>query len=377
MPVSPQMDQITPFADSAMRLLREKWANPNMLAEEIFPIFQTGIPTVMGRTTIQVNYGSTEDGAALTLENFGTGDFVDFNDQYGNSVFRIDQFGSVYAAGQIQTVGTKPRPGEPSKKFPLKRPKDPVFTRRRPLILWDTPADITEGAALSGTQLNARATDDDSGRELAGTFAYDPPSGTVLAEGDGQPLFVLFTPKDLNLYLRVSKTVFINVNGSGGIVTHPVLTGATDFLDYSPVAESSYLDQGLTAEGQDPSNVMVAGTVTFTPNENTSPVAGTTSIHVVFAPTDTVTYDGSSADLGITVNLSPLLGSAVVTSSDGSSVIVDEIDLGLGVTVPAGESATVDPITGDSTINPGDSGMTVVMRYDRDDEAWYYTYSYP
>ena len=52
-----------------------------------------------------------------------------------------------------------------------------------PVITWPTPAAITYGTALSGTQLNATAP-----AGIAGTFVYTPASGAVLGAGAGQTL---------------------------------------------------------------------------------------------------------------------------------------------------------------------------------------------
>jgi len=69
-----------------------------------------------------------------------------------------------------------------------------------PVITWNDPADIVYGMALDGTQLNAVATDPDTGNPVAGNFVYTPDAGTVLDAGDGQTLYVLFTPDDLAYY---------------------------------------------------------------------------------------------------------------------------------------------------------------------------------
>jgi hypothetical protein len=77
-------------------------------------------------------------------------------------------------------------------------------------ITWNNPADITYGTALSSTQLNATAS-------VAGTFAYNPPAGTILGAGATQPLVALFTPTDPN-YSSNSATVYINVNKAAPII---------------------------------------------------------------------------------------------------------------------------------------------------------------
>jgi hypothetical protein len=61
-----------------------------------------------------------------------------------------------------------------------------------PAVAWASPAAITYGTALSGTQLNATA-------NVAGTFVYSPVSGSVLTVGPHN-LSVTFTPTDTPKY---------------------------------------------------------------------------------------------------------------------------------------------------------------------------------
>jgi hypothetical protein len=63
-----------------------------------------------------------------------------------------------------------------------------TVSKATPTITWATPAAITYGTALSGTQLNASTSP-------SGTFVYTPASGTVLGAGS-QTLSVTFTPTD-------------------------------------------------------------------------------------------------------------------------------------------------------------------------------------
>jgi hypothetical protein len=72
-----------------------------------------------------------------------------------------------------------------------------------PSITWDNPADITDGTALSETQLNANAS-------VLGSFVYDPASGTVLSEGT-HTLRVDFTPSDATNLTTASSNVSIKI----------------------------------------------------------------------------------------------------------------------------------------------------------------------
>ena len=75
----------------------------------------------------------------------------------------------------------------------------------KPTITWAAPAAITQGTALSATQLDATAS-------VPGTFVYTPPIGTVLAAGAAQTLSVTFTPTDATDYTTATATTTITVN---------------------------------------------------------------------------------------------------------------------------------------------------------------------
>src|SRR5208283_1123457 len=71
-------------------------------------------------------------------------------------------------------------------------------------LTWATPAAITYGTALSGTQLDATST-------LPGSFVYTPAAGAVLNAGT-QTLSVTFTPTDTADYTSATATVSLVVN---------------------------------------------------------------------------------------------------------------------------------------------------------------------
>jgi hypothetical protein len=109
-------------------------------------------------------------------------------------------------------------------------PTDTVYTtafktvtisvaKATPVVTWAYPAAITAGTALSATQLNATA-------NVAGTFVYTPPAGTVLNAGAGQMLSVTFTPTDAVNYVSVTRTVVIDVVPVGAPVITDVAPGS-------------------------------------------------------------------------------------------------------------------------------------------------------
>lgn len=112
--------------------------------------------------------------------------------------------------------------------------RDIVVQKITPEITWPSPADIVYGTPLGAAQLNASA-------NVAGTFVYTPPSGTV--PGAGTPtLSVTFHPSDSTDYNDASSSVAMNVlktqpamTMTGGTFTyngqpHPASASASDYL---------------------------------------------------------------------------------------------------------------------------------------------------
>jgi hypothetical protein len=91
-------------------------------------------------------------------------------------------------------------------------------TQAIPVVTWANPAAITTGTALGPMQLNATA-------NVAGTYVYTPPAGTVLSLGVGQTLSVTFTPTDAANYTTATKAVVIDVLSLGSPVITDVAPG--------------------------------------------------------------------------------------------------------------------------------------------------------
>lgn len=89
--------------------------------------------------------------------------------------------------------------------------------RTAPAITWNTPAAISSGTALGGTQLNASA-------PVNGSFVYNPPSGTVLSAGM-HTLNVTFTPDDPSDYTISTDSVTINVQAPLSVSYYGVVFG--------------------------------------------------------------------------------------------------------------------------------------------------------
>ncbi len=81
---------------------------------------------------------------------------------------------------------------------------DLTIAQAIPTVTWAVPADITQGQALGGPQLDAAAS-------VPGTFVYSPAAGTVLPLGASQTLTALFIPADPTDYKVVSVRTTLNV----------------------------------------------------------------------------------------------------------------------------------------------------------------------
>ena len=92
-------------------------------------------------------------------------------------------------------------------------------TKTTPTITWPAPAAITQGTALSSTQLNATST-------VPGTYVYNPAAGTVLAAGT-HTLRVTFTPSDTTLYNTATASTSLTVKAPSYTLTIARPTGGT------------------------------------------------------------------------------------------------------------------------------------------------------
>jgi hypothetical protein len=150
-----------------------------------------------------------------------------------------------------------------------------TVSKATPVITWNNPANITYGTALSGTQLNASTS-------VAGSFAYNPVSGTVLHFGNSQSLSTTFTPTDTTNYNGASKNVSINVQKATLTVTaqdksktyratNPTLTyGITGFVNSDTQGSATSGQPSLSTTAVTTSTVasypitIVVGTLTAT-----------------------------------------------------------------------------------------------------------------
>ena len=145
------------------------------------------------------------------------------------------------------------------------RPVDRTFLvlPAQPQITWNNPAPISFGTALSAVQLDATC-------NLAGTFVFNPPLGTLLNAGASQRLEARFTPADTRNYSTATATVFVDVAKANQTISFPN-PGTKNYEDRSfglnatassglPVQLTIAAGDGLLSPGT--FNITAAGPVT-------------------------------------------------------------------------------------------------------------------
>jgi hypothetical protein len=122
-----------------------------------------------------------------------------------------------------------------------------------PVIAWATPAPISYGTALSGTQLDATAS-------VAGTFLYTPAAGTILSGGT-HTLSVVLTPTDAVDYTTATASVLL-------VVIQPQLALSPASINFgtAPLGSLNYQVENLTNTGN--TTLKLTG-ITIVPGANT------------------------------------------------------------------------------------------------------------
>ncbi len=204
-----------------------------------------------------------------------------------------------------------------------------------PTITWATPAAITYGTALSGTQLNATAS-------TPGGFSYAPGASTVPSAGT-LLITATFTPFDSTDYTTATAQVTLTINKAQLTVAaanatrlygsaNPNFTGTLSGVVNSDPITASYSSTAtvtssvgsfpITATLADPSNklsnytvVNTPGTLTITPAPLTVTVANATRLYGSSNPTFSGTISGLVNSDPITATYS---STATATSSVGT-----------------------------------------------------------
>ncbi|MEZ5324142.1 MAG: MBG domain-containing protein [Verrucomicrobiales bacterium] len=166
-----------------------------------------------------------------------------------------------------------------------------VSPKQVPEILWNTPAGITYGTAIDGTQLNATA-------QIEGSFRYTlednsqitPTSGTLLEVGS-RKIKATFTPTNTLLYAEATKTITI------------VVTKATPVITWNSPA-AIFSDTALGVDQLNATATGAKGNFSYTPPAGTLLNPGSHVLTALFTPLEPDRYNSASATVSITVSLS-------------------------------------------------------------------------
>jgi len=205
-----------------------------------------------------------------------------------------------------------------------------------PVITWATPAPITFGITLSGTQHDPTAS-------VPGTFVYTPAAGTMPAIGT-DTLAVVFMPTDITDYANASATVSLTVN-QGTPSTITAVSGAS---------QSAHINLAfgtlMQASVKDVANNPVPGvSVTFT-----APASGASGTFAGGLVTASAQTDNTGLATAPAFTANGTTGTYNVTAS--VSGVVTSAPFALTNTVAADYSIVANPST--VTIVQGQSGST-------------------
>jgi hypothetical protein len=192
---------VTPTATTAYTLSASN-ATGTVTAQTTVTVTAAGTkttPVITWNTPAAIIYGTALSGTQLNASTTVPGSFA-----------YTPGSGTVLSAGAGQMLSVTFTPTDTASFNSATNTVAITVNRATPLITWANPADITSGTPLGPTQLNATTTPN-----VAGTFTYTPPSGTVLGVGAQQALSTSFAPANTaNYNTPPAKTVQINVNAT-------------------------------------------------------------------------------------------------------------------------------------------------------------------
>ena len=220
-----------------------------------------------------------------------------------------------------------------------------TVTKATPVITWPAIAAITQGTALSATQLDASVKGVD-GLSLPGTFTYTPAAGIILQTGT-QPLSLLFIPSDL--------TDYVTATGTNSVVVNKAATTTTVASSLNPANFGQSVTLTATVGRTIASTAILTGSITFaegaTPLGTAQLSTGSASVtlsslsagtHVI-----TVSYSGDASNVasqgqitqvvntsGSTITWSPVTTSISYGTALGSSELNAVARTTAGVTIP-------------------------------------------
>jgi Bacterial Ig-like domain (group 3)/FG-GAP-like repeat/Abnormal spindle-like microcephaly-assoc'd, ASPM-SPD-2-Hydin len=258
-------------------------AGPQNLSVTFTPTDATDYNNTTGNVTLTVNQATPTitwaTPAAITYGTALSGTQLDATASTAGSFVYSPVSGTVLTAG-AQNLSVTFTPTDTTDYVNANSSVTLTVNKATPTITWATPAAITYGTALSGTQLDATAS-------VPGSFVYSPASGTVLTAG-AQSLSATFTPTDATDYNTATANVTLTVNK----LTPSITWAAPAPITYGTALGGTQLDATAT----------VAGTLVYSPVAGTVLTAGTQTLSVTFTPTDATDYSAASANVSLTVN---------------------------------------------------------------------------
>lgn len=270
-------------------------------------------PAINWATPTSITYGTALGAAQLDASSTVAGSFV-----YSPAA------GTVPGAGP-QTLSVIFTPTDTTDYTTATATVTLTVNQATPAITWPTPAAITYGTALSGTQLNATA-------NVAGTFSYLPLRGTVLAAGS-QTLTAKFTPADTTDYAATSASVAVIVNKANATITW----NTPSAIVYGTALSTIQLNASST----------IAGIFVYNPATGTVLGAGSQTLSVNFTPTDGTDYVTANKSIQILVNQD----APTVAATPSSSSVTTSQALTVTVVV-SGKSGNLTP-SGTVTLSGG------------------------
>lgn len=259
------------------------------------------IPTITWADPDDITFGTALDETQLNASSSAAGTF-----EYTPAADTVLPIGD----GQLLTAVFTP--SDPLAFRPATATASIDVLRGDPVITWEDPEPIVFGTLLGVDQLNAMA-------DIAGTFVYDPESGTALNAGAGQVLSVTFTPDDSN-YNNATATVTIDV-----LKADPVIT----WTDPADIEAGIALDETQLNATAD-----VTGTFVYDPIVGTVLDPGEDqTLSVTFTPDDGANYNTVMASVSINVLASKDFGDApsqypVLLADDGARHSEGSLSLG-------------------------------------------------
>ena len=271
-------------------------------------------PAITWATPAAINYGTALSGTQL-----------DASASVGGTFAYSPASGTVLAVGS-HTLSVAFTPTDSADYSTATATVTLTVNKATPTITWTTPAAITYGTALSGTQLDASAT-------VGGTFVYSPASGTVLAAGS-QTLSVTFTPTNTTDYATATRTVTLTVNKAT-----PTITWATPAsIGYGTALGATQLDASSS----------VAGTFAYSPAAGTVLAAGTHTLSVTLTPTDTTDYNTATATVSLTVTKA---SQTITFTPPATPVVYGVAPIALSASSTSGLAVTFSIVSGPGTVN--------------------------